>query len=61
MAKQLYQISKEDLGKFLIEVESKCPAAIKRNAAEDELELNIDAIPSTHMPGLMDLLKTCVF
>jgi len=60
MAKQLYQITKEDLGKFLIEVEAKCPAAIKRNAAEDELELNIDAISSSAMPALMELLKTYV-
>jgi len=60
MAKQLYQITKEDLGKFLIEVEGKCPAAIKRNATEDELELNIDAISSAAMPALMEFLKTCV-
>ena len=58
MAKQLYQISKEDLGKFLVEVEGKCPSAIKRNAAEDELELNIDAIAAAQMPALTEFLKT---
>jgi len=60
MAKQMYQISKEDLGKFLIEVESKCPPAIKRNATEDELEFNIDAITATAMPQLMEFLKVYV-
>lgn len=44
MAKLMYQVSKEDLGRILVEVEQKCPAAIKRNATEDELELNVDAI-----------------
>ena len=60
MAKQLFQISKEDLGKFLVEVEGKCPAAIQRTASEDELEFNIDAIPAALMPPLMEFLKTCV-
>jgi len=44
-AKALYTISKEDLGKVLVEVETKCPAAVTRNSAEDELEFNIDKIP----------------
>lgn len=61
LAKHLYQISKEDLGRFLIEVEAKCPAAIIRNQAEDELELNIDAISSTAMPVLVDFLKKYVW
>lgn len=43
-AKSLYTISKEDLGRILVEVENKCPAAIVRNAAEDEVELNVDKI-----------------
>jgi hypothetical protein len=45
-AKALYQISKEDLGKLLVEVETRHPAALKRNAAEDEVELNVDEIPA---------------
>lgn len=44
-AKSLFTIGKEDLGRVLVEVEAKCPAAIVRNASEDELELNVDKIP----------------
>jgi Bromodomain/Bromodomain extra-terminal - transcription regulation len=51
-AKLLYQISKEELGKVLVDVESRHPAAIKRNATEDEIVLNIDEIPG---PLLQDL------
>jgi Bromodomain extra-terminal - transcription regulation len=50
-AKSLYSLTKEDLGKVLVELEVKCPAAMRRNAAEDEVELNIDKIspPSAFM------------
>ena len=58
MAKMLYSISKEDLGKVLVDVENKCPAAIKRNASEDELELNIDAISAPCMQEIMTFLQT---
>lgn len=51
-AKALYQISKEDLGKVLVEVETKCPAAVTRNGAEDELEFNIDKIPAALLTEL---------
>lgn len=44
-AKLLYQITKEELGKVLVDVEQRHPAAIKRNATEDEVVLNIDEIP----------------
>jgi len=45
-AKSLFTISKEDLGRILVEVEAKCPAAITRNSSEDEVELNVDQINS---------------
>lgn len=60
MAKMLYIISKEDLGKILVDVENKCPAAIKRNSTEDELELNVDAISAPCMQDIMTFLQTCV-
>jgi Bromodomain/Bromodomain extra-terminal - transcription regulation len=60
-AKMLYQITKEDLGKLLVDVEHKCPAALKRNAAEDEIELNVDAIPPSVMQELNAFLQTYVF
>jgi hypothetical protein len=54
-AKSLYSLTKEDLGKVLVELEVKCPAAIRRNSAEDELELNVDKI--TPPLVFMDLKK----
>lgn len=56
MAKMLYLITKEDLGKVLVDIEHRCPAAIKRNATEDEIELNIDAITAPAMQELMVFL-----
>lgn len=44
MAKLLYQITKEDLGKTLVEIERKCAEAIRRNSSEDQIELNIDCL-----------------
>lgn len=43
-AKSLFQITKEDLGRVLVELEQKCPEALKRNATEDEVEVNVDKI-----------------
>jgi hypothetical protein len=57
-AKALYQISQEDLGKVLVEVESKCPAAIVRSSGEDELELNIDKIQSSLLQELTAFVNT---
>lgn len=58
MAKLLYQISKEDLGKILVEIEQKCPAGIKRNSAEDELELNVDALTGQVLKEVTEQLQT---
>jgi hypothetical protein len=58
MAKMLYSITKEELGKVLVDVEAKCPSAIKRNAAEDELELNIDLIDAACMQDVMTYLNS---
>jgi Bromodomain/Bromodomain extra-terminal - transcription regulation len=53
-AKQLFMLSKEDLGRVLVEVEARCPAAIVRNETEDEIELNVDRISA---PVLQELAK----
>jgi len=45
-AKSLFQLSKEDVGKLLVDLEGKCPSALVRNASEDEVELNVDKIPA---------------
>ena len=56
LAKSLYTLSKEDLGKLIVEVDHKCPEALTKNMAEDEAELNVDKIP----PALFQELKTFV-
>jgi hypothetical protein len=58
-AKSLYQISREDLGKVLVELEQKHPAALKRNAAEDEIELTVDTIPASLLSELTHFIQAC--
>jgi len=57
-AKSLYKISKEDLGKILVEIEKKCPSALLRNSAEDEIELNVDKLPQPLFGELQLYVKT---
>lgn len=57
LAKSFYQLSKEDLGKVLIEIEKRTPAAIKRNASEDELDLIMDAIDVPTMTYLTNMVN----
>lgn len=56
-AKSLFSISKEDLGRILVEVEAKCPAAIVRNAAEDEVDLNVDKIAPSVLSELIKFVE----
>jgi hypothetical protein len=58
-AKTLYKISKEDLGKMLVEVEKQCPAALTRNNAEDEVEFNVDKLPNPLFQELQAFVKSC--
>mmetsp|Transcript_34666 Transcript_34666/g.83734 ORF Transcript_34666/g.83734 Transcript_34666/m.83734 type:complete len:234 (-) Transcript_34666:329-1030(-) len=55
-ARSLYKISKEDLGKIIVEIDSKCPMALIKSAGEDEAELNVDKIPA----DIFNQLKTYV-
>jgi hypothetical protein len=57
LAKTFYQISKEDLGKVLIEIEKRTPAAIRRNATEDELDLCMDEIDVPTMAYLTTMVN----
>jgi hypothetical protein len=50
--RSLYQISKEDLGKVLVQVEAKCPAALIRNASEQQVELNVDQLTAAVLQEL---------
>ncbi|GAX17051.1 hypothetical protein FisN_5Hh436 [Fistulifera solaris] len=56
-AKSLFQISKEDLGRVLVELEQKCPQALKRNATEDEVEINVDNITAKVVEDLNPLIN----
>jgi len=58
-ARGLYQISKEDLGKLIVEVDHKCPAAITKNMGEDEAELNVDKIPAALFQELKSFVANC--
>ena len=43
-AKSLYKIGKEELGKVIMDLDVKCPKALIKNSAEDEVEINVDLI-----------------
>ena len=43
-AKSLYKIGKEELGKVIMDLDAKCPKALTKNSAEDEVEINVDLI-----------------
>lgn len=58
-AKTLFKISKEDLGKVIVEVDTKCPQALTKNSGEDECELNIDKIPPALFGELRAFIATC--
>ena len=59
-AKSLYKISKEDLGKILVEVDTKCPQALTKNASEDECELNIDKLSPAVFQEMRQFVATCL-
>ena len=59
-AKSLYKISKDELGRVLVEIEKNYPAALTRNAAEDEIEFNVDRLPSALFTVRERWLCVCV-
>mmetsp|Transcript_14635 Transcript_14635/g.40672 ORF Transcript_14635/g.40672 Transcript_14635/m.40672 type:complete len:215 (-) Transcript_14635:1522-2166(-) len=58
-ARSLYTLSKEDLGKLIVEVDNKCPAALTKNMGEDEAELNVDKIPANLFQELKTFVSSC--
>ena len=56
--RSLYQISKEDLGRVLVEVEAKCPAALVRSSQEQQVELNVDNLPANVFTELTQLVNS---
>ena len=43
-ARGLFRIGKEELGKVVTVLDDKSPEALTKNSAEDEVEINVDAI-----------------
>uniref|UniRef100_A0A7S2MY29 Bromo domain-containing protein n=1 Tax=Helicotheca tamesis TaxID=374047 RepID=A0A7S2MY29_9STRA len=58
-ARSLYKISKVELGIVITELDKKCPAALTKNSAEDEVEINVDHISPAVFHESMDYVKSC--
>jgi len=59
-AKRLYKITKEDLGKVIIDLDNICPSAITKNSLEDQVEINVDNISPAAFQKVMDYVTSCV-
>lgn len=58
-AKGLYKITKEELGKVITDLEAKCPKALIKNSAEDEVEINVDNISPMAFREVVDYVNSC--
>ena len=58
-AKCLYRITKEELGKVITDIEAKCPDALTKNSAEDEVEINVDHISPVVFHEMMAFVRSC--
>lgn len=58
-AKGLYKITKEQLGKVITDLDAKCPKALVKNAAEDEVEINIDNITPVTFKEIEEYVNSC--
>lgn len=59
-AKRLYKITKEELGKVIIELDNNCPVAITKNSAEDQLEINVDNISPAAFKKALAFVNSCI-
>uniref|UniRef100_A0A7S2WIF9 Bromo domain-containing protein n=1 Tax=Eucampia antarctica TaxID=49252 RepID=A0A7S2WIF9_9STRA len=59
-AKGLYKISKEELGRVITDLDSKCPAALTKNSAEDEVEINVDQITPAVFHEVIGFVQGCI-
>jgi hypothetical protein len=57
-ARGLYHISKEQLGKIIVELDAKCPESLTKNKAEDEVEINVDKISPAVFVEMMELVRS---
>lgn len=58
-AKTLYKITKEELGKVIVDIEAKCPEALTKNTSEDEVEINVDNLKAEAFHELMEYVSSC--
>jgi len=58
-ARSLYKLSKEDLGKIIVEIDDRCPSALVKNAAEDECEMNVDKLTPELFKDLTKFVASC--
>jgi len=59
-ARNLYKISKEELGKILVELDVKSPSALIKNHAEDEVEINVDNIKADVFYEIVKYVESCM-
>mmetsp|Transcript_22966 Transcript_22966/g.35470 ORF Transcript_22966/g.35470 Transcript_22966/m.35470 type:complete len:268 (-) Transcript_22966:283-1086(-) len=59
-ARNLYKISKEELGKILVELDAKSPSALVKNHAEDEVEINVDNIKPDVFYEIVKYVESCM-
>ena len=59
-AKRLYKITKEELGKVIVDLDNICPVAITKNSAEDQVEINVDNISPAAFKKVMLFVTGCV-
>jgi len=58
-AKSLYKLSKEELGNVITDLETKCPKALIKNSAEDEVEINVDTISAAAFREVEQYVTSC--
>lgn len=59
-AKLLYKLTKEDLGKIVVDLDNKSPQALVKNVTEDEMELNVDLITPAVFLEMLAFATECV-
>lgn len=56
-AKSLYKIGKDELGQVIMDLDVKCPKALIKNSAEDEVEINVDLISPAAFVEVRDFVN----
>mmetsp|Transcript_3893 Transcript_3893/g.5087 ORF Transcript_3893/g.5087 Transcript_3893/m.5087 type:complete len:216 (-) Transcript_3893:41-688(-) len=59
-AKNLYKITKEELGKVIIDLDKASPESITKNAAEDQVEINVDDISPEAFQTAFAYVTKCI-